>query len=528
MKISREEILTYHLGGKIGVQYLKSLKTQRDLSIAYTPGVAQACNTIKDDPDKVYQYTLKSNLVAVVTDGTAVLGLGDIGALASIPVMEGKAVLFKAFADVDAWPVPLEFVRANGNVGKTDPAKVIDAVAALSPMYGGINLEDIAAPACFEIEKKLDEMLTIPVFHDDQWGTAVIVLAAAENYCLISKKNLAELSIAINGAGAAGIRIAEMLKTAGATQVVMTDSKGVLHAGRNDLNEYKKIHAVQTSKRTLAEAIKNADVFIGVSAKNCVTPQMVLSMNHFPAIFAMANPDPEIAPKLVKEALGNKPYIMATGRSDYPNQINNVLGFPHLFRGALDVRSHTISMKMKQAASSALATVARDGVVDEKTKAYYGRNDFSFGTSYLVPLPMDPRVSIFESSAVAQAALDEGNSAYCQKVKKEEVLAPSSDTDLINGTLENLLFSEGKFYARLNLNGHQKAIPIGRKIEIEDLSQKNSPPLISIDPKKEPGKFFRFASQYIGFKKIGQKDTPSVGTEGTLVCLSKKSGWVLE
>lgn len=405
--ISKEMIFEYHLGGKIGLLLKKKLANQKDLSLAYTPGVSLPCLEIKKDPSKAWDLTAKKNLVAIVTDGTAVLGLGNIGAKASIPVMEGKAVLLKAFADVDAWPVPLEHVSLPD--GTTDIEKFILATKSISPMYGGINLEDIAAPACFEIERRLDEELDIPVFHDDQWGTAIIVLAAIKNYLLISSKEKENVSIIINGAGAAGIRIADMLKNYGIKDLTLCDRKGVIHTKRLDLdlNPHKKRHAVQTKDKNLEDSIKNKDIFIGVSAANCLTQKMVLSMNKFPAIFALANPDPEIRPELVKECMEGKKYVMATGRSDYPNQINNVLGFPYIFRGALDVRASQITTNMKLAASDALAALAREKEIPEKVKKAYNR-DFTFGIDYLIPTPFDPRINLCESKAVALAAIKDG------------------------------------------------------------------------------------------------------------------------
>jgi malate dehydrogenase (oxaloacetate-decarboxylating)(NADP+) len=321
--------------------------------------------------------------------------------------MEGKAVLFKAFGDVDGWPVPVNHCRQDGrNTGKTDPRRVIDAVMAIAPMYGGINLEDIAAPACFEIEDTLDAMLDIPVFHDDQWGTAVITLAATLNYCLLSERRLDDLKIVINGAGAAGMRICEMLKAAGARTVILCDTKGVIRIDRADLSGKKKEHAVRTTDSTLAEAMKGAHVFVGVSVANCVKPEQVLSMASYPAIFAMANPDPEIRPEEVAATLGGKPFIMATGRSDYPNQINNVLGFPFIFRGALDVRARTISLPMKVAAATALARLARQPVPADVSRLY--GVDLSFGPGYIIPKPFDRRLFVEVPVAVAQAAVDSG------------------------------------------------------------------------------------------------------------------------
>ena len=405
---SREEVLKFHQGGKVAVHLPKPLKTKEDLCLAYTPGVALAVKEIAANPAAVFDCTAKSNLVAVVSDGTAILGLGDLGAAASIPVMEGKAVLFKAFGDVDAWPVPLAHCRRDGqDSGKTDPQRVIDAVAALAPQYGGVNLEDIAAPACFEIEDKLDAILDIPVFHDDQWGTAVIALSGVMNYATLAGKKLSDLKVVMNGAGAAGIRICEMCKAAGVADVTMCDSKGVISTSRTDLNPYKARHAVATDAKTLKEALRGADVFIGVSAANVLSGEDVKTMGAFPAIFAMANPDPEIDPATVAEALGDRPYIMVTGRSDYPNQINNVLGFPYLFRGALDVRARTINKEMKVAAAHALAALARQPVTPE-VQALYPNEKLEFGTGYIIPKPFDRRLFETVSFAVARAAVETG------------------------------------------------------------------------------------------------------------------------
>jgi len=401
---TREEVLKFHQGGKVAVRRPKPLKTKEDLCLAYTPGVAHAVKAIAENPSAVFDCTAKSNLVAVVSDGTAILGLGDLGAAASIPVMEGKAVLFKAFGDVDAWPVPLAHCRQGGlDTGRTDPQRVIDAVAAIAPQYGGINLEDIAAPACFEIEDRLDAMLDIPVFHDDQWGTAVIALSGVMNYAELAGRRLQDLKIVMNGAGAAGIRICEMCKAAGVADVTMCDSKGVISTSRTDLNPFKARHAVTTAAKTLKEALRGADVFIGVSAANVLTGDDVKSMGRFPAIFAMANPDPEIDPAAVAAAMGDRPYVMVTGRSDYPNQINNVLGFPYLFRGALDVRARTINKDMKVAAAHALAALARQPV-PEDVRALYPGERLEFGTGYIIPKPFDRRLFVDVSCAVAEAA----------------------------------------------------------------------------------------------------------------------------
>ncbi len=406
--ITPEDVFAFHDGGKVRVSLSKPLRTQRDLCLAYTPGVAQAVKAIAAEPGRAFDLSAKRNLVAVVSDGTAILGLGDLGAAASIPVMEGKAALFKAFAGVDAWPVPLAHCRQGGaDTGRTDPARVIEAVRAIAPMYGGINLEDIAAPACFEIERVLDEELDIPVFHDDQWGTAVITVAGLINYAHIAGRALGDLRVVINGAGAAGIRIADMCKAAGVRDLTMCDSKGTIRADRADLTEHKRRHAVATDRLTLREALRGAHVFIGVSAANVLSGEDVRAMADFPAIFAMANPDPEIDPAAVAEALAGKPYVMATGRSDYPNQINNVLGFPFLFRGALDVRARTINTAMKVAASQALAQLAREPV-PEDVQALYPGETLAFGPGYIIPKAFDRRLYATVSYAVAEAAVASG------------------------------------------------------------------------------------------------------------------------
>ena len=404
MDIKDEEIFEAHLGGKIGLRLLRKLENQKDLAIAYTPGVAKVCLKIVEQPESVFDYTSKKNSVAVVTDGSAVLGLGDIGPLASIPVMEGKAVLFKRFGNIEAWPVVLDNVRVDGKNGKTDVEEFIRIAKSVALMYGGFNLEDIAAPACFEIEKRLDDELDIPVFHDDQWGTAIIVLAGIKNYSILSGKKLEDLKVVVNGAGSAGIRIVDMLKGTGVEDVVMVDSKGVISSDRDDLNEHKRRHAMDVDCKILKEAIVGRDVFIGVSVAGAVTGDMILSMNEYPAIFALANPVSEISPEEVAEALKDKPYVMATGRSDYPNQINNVLGFPYIFRGALDAGAKSITMEMKKAASDALAELAREGSVSEKVEEAYGRDDFEFGPNYIIPVPFDERLLEKVGGAVRRAA----------------------------------------------------------------------------------------------------------------------------
>ena len=408
-KIGKEEVIAYHRGGKIAVRLPKGLKTKDDLCLAYTPGVAQAVLAIDDDPAAVWDVTAKPNLVAVVSDGTAILGLGDRGAAASIPVMEGKAVLFKSFGDVDAWSVPLGACRRDGGeTGPTDPERVIAAVKAIAPQYAGINLEDIASPACFEIEDRLDAELDIPVFHDDQWGTAVIATSGVMNFAYLKGVALSGLKIVMSGAGAAGTRIADMLKAAGVRDITMFDVKGVLAVSRTDLSRQNRVHAREVDPAlTMREALKGADVFIGVSAANILKGEDVQAMGEFPAVFAMANPDPEITPEAVREAMAGRRYVMVTGRSDYPNQINNVLGFPYLFRGALDVRATTINTAMKVAASEALAMLAREPVTDE-VKSLYPGEDLVFGDGYIIPKPFDRRLFVEVSFAVAKAAVESG------------------------------------------------------------------------------------------------------------------------
>ena len=411
MGYSRDEVLQYHMGGKVGMHCKRPLQTVEDLCLAYTPGVADAVRAIADSPDAARLYSARSNLVAVVSDGTAILGLGDLGASASIPVMEGKAVLFKAFGDVEAWPVPLNRCRVGGqDRGPTDPERVIDIVAAIAPMYGGINLEDIAAPACFAIEDRLDEMLDIPVFHDDQWGTAVITLAGVMNYSALASRDMSELRCVINGAGAAGIRIAEMLKAAGVQDVVLCDSRGIVTHRRDGITGKKAEHAVDVPIGTVADALRDAHVFIGVSVADCIKPADILAMASYPAIFAMSNPVPEIHPEVVAETLGERPYVMATGRSDFANQINNVLGFPFLFRGALDAGASTINMEMKAAAARALAELARKEV-PAQVQTYYPDEDLAFGPGYVIPKPFDRRLFTDVSLAVAEAAIQTGVAA---------------------------------------------------------------------------------------------------------------------
>lgn len=402
MTITKEEALEYHSKGrkgKIEVCSTKPCLTQRDLSLAYTPGVAIPCLEIEKSAEAAYTYTAKGNLVAVVSNGTAVLGLGNIGALAGKPVMEGKGVLFKRFADIDVFDI---------EVDSEDPDEIIKLVKLLEPTFGGINLEDIKAPECFKIEETLIKELNIPVFHDDQHGTAIISGAGLLNAVEVQKKQIDKVRIVVNGAGASGIANANIYVELGVKpeNIIMCDSKGVIYKGREiGMNPYKEKYARDTKLRTLAEAMKGVDVFVGVSVADVVTKEMIASMNERPIVFAMANPDPEIK---YEDALSvRKDLIMATGRSDYPNQINNVLGFPFIFRGALDVRATTINMEMKIAASHSLADLAKEDVPDSVIQAY-GNQKMKFGPDYIIPKPFDPRVLIWEASAVAGTALKTG------------------------------------------------------------------------------------------------------------------------
>ena len=401
-KITREEALAYHTGkrhGKTEVVATKPCITQRDLSLAYTPGVAEPCLEIARDPGLVYEYTNKGNLVAVVSNGTAVLGLGDIGPMAGKPVMEGKGVLFKRFADIDVFDI---------EVDSKDPEEIIRFCELLSPTLGGINLEDIGAPACFEIEERLKKSCDIPVFHDDQHGTAIISGAALINALEVTGKKIDEIKVVFSGAGAAGIACASFYVSLGVKQqnLLMVDSKGVIYKGRTKgMNPYKERFVVDTEARTLADAMVDADVFAGVSLKGLLTKEMVKSMAADPIIFAMANPDPEILPEDAFDVRSD--IIMATGRSDYPNQVNNVLGFPFIFRGALDVAASGINEEMKLAASRALADLAKEDVPDSVVRAYGGK-PIKFGRDYLIPKPFDYRVLLWEAPAVAEAAIQTG------------------------------------------------------------------------------------------------------------------------
>ena len=400
----KEEALAYHENGrpgKIKVVPTKPCKTAEDLSLAYTPGVAAPCMEIQADPDAAYRYTAKSNLVAVITNGSAVLGLGNIGALAGKPVMEGKGVLFKRFADIDVFDIEID---------SQDTEEIIRTIELISPTFGGINLEDIRAPECFVIEKRLKQSLDIPVFHDDQHGTAIISAAALLNAVMITGRHMESIKIVISGAGAAGIACSKLYKDLGvpAENLHMVDSRGVIYKGReHGMNIYKEEFAIETTRRTLSEAMVGADVFVGCSSAGIVTKEMVDSMAPQPIIFAMANPDPEITPSDVHAVRSDA--ICATGRSDFPNQVNNVLGFPFIFRGALDVRATQINEPMKLAAVRALAELARRGeMVPEAVKHAYPGEDFDFSPGYIIPKPFDPRVLLYVAPAVATAAMESG------------------------------------------------------------------------------------------------------------------------
>ncbi|MEE8284078.1 MAG: malic enzyme-like NAD(P)-binding protein, partial [Alphaproteobacteria bacterium] len=400
-----QEALAFHAKGrpgKIEIAPTKPLVTQHDLALAYSPGVAAPCLAIADDPAKAYDYTVRGNLVAIITNGTAVLGLGNLGALASKPVMEGKSVLFKRFADIDA---------INLEVGTEDVDEFVDCVRHLGPSFAGINLEDIKAPECFIIEQRLREIMDIPIFHDDQHGTAIIAAAGLLNALDITGRNIKDIKMVVNGAGAGAIACVELAKRMGVgdDNVTMCDTVGVIYQGREErMNQWKSAHAIKTKARTLAQAMKGADVFFGLSVKGAVDQSMIKSMAKKPIVFAMANPDPEITPEDVAEVRADA--IVATGRSDYPNQVNNVLGFPYIFRGTLDVRARAINDEMKVAAAEALALLAREDVPDEVSTAYQGAR-MRYGPEYIIPVPFDPRLISAVPPAVAKAAMETGVAA---------------------------------------------------------------------------------------------------------------------
>ena len=449
---TREDALEYHRlkgkPGKIAIVPTKPMDTQRDLSLAYSPGVAVPVLEVEKDPELAYEYTSKGNLVAVITNGTAILGLGDRGALASKPVMEGKGVLFKKFADIDVFDIELN---------SHDPDEIIKVVAAISPTFGGINLEDIKAPECFYIEEELKKMLDIPVFHDDQHGTAIISSAGLASALEIVGKKHIEIRLVISGAGASAISCAELAISWGVKRenIMLVDTRGVVYKGRAEgMNKYKERLAVDDKgHRTLADAVRDADVFYGLSVANVLTPDMVKSMAGDPIIFAMANPDPEIRPELAHEA--RKDVIIATGRSDYANQVNNVLGFPFIFRGALDVRAKAINEEMKFAASQALAALTKEDVPDSVLRAY-GKESLKFGREYIIPTPLDPRVLLWEAPAVAKMAMETGVArkkidideyreqlAYRQG-KGEQVRYFFQNRARMSGGTKRIVFAEGE------------------------------------------------------------------------------------
>jgi malate dehydrogenase (oxaloacetate-decarboxylating)(NADP+) len=432
-KVTKEDALLYHSRGrhgKVEVIPTKPYGTQFDLSLAYTPGVAFPCLEIEKNPEDAYNYTAKGNLVAVISNGTAVLGLGDIGTLAGKPVMEGKGLLFKVFADVDVFDI---------EVDEKDPEKLIEVCAKIAPTFGGINLEDIKAPECFEVETRLKEMLDIPVFHDDQHGTAIISGAGLINSLEITGKKIDKIKIVVCGAGAAAISCSRLYLSLGVKKenIVMVDSKGVINRKRKDLNKYKQEFITDRDINTLAEAVKGADLFLGLSVANMLSREMLASMAPDPIVFAMANPNPEIT---FEDAMATrKDLIFATGRSDYPNQINNVLGFPFIFRGALDVRASTINEEMKLAASKALAALTKEPVLPSVLKAY-NIDKLSFGKEYIIPKPLDPRLISWVASAVAKAAMDSGVAKY-----------PITDWAAYRDKLDKRLSEHIKKIAELNI-----------------------------------------------------------------------------
>jgi malate dehydrogenase (oxaloacetate-decarboxylating)(NADP+) len=471
------EALNFHIQGqpgKVAMHATKPLNTQRELALAYSPGVAVPCLEIQKNPDLAYDYTAKGNYVAVISNGTAVLGLGNLGALAGKPVMEGKSVLFKRFADIDSVDIEVDTENVD---------EFINAVKYLGPSWGGINLEDIKAPECFIIESKLREIMDIPVFHDDQHGTAIISAAGILNVLHLSGKKFNEIKVVVNGAGAAGIACLELLKAMGLPHesALLCDTKGVIYKGRTDgMNQWKSAHAVETKTRTLAEAMKGADVFLGLSVKGAVTKDMVKSMAKNPVIFAMANPDPEILPEEVREARSDA--IVATGRSDYENQVNNVMGFPYIFRGALDVRASTINEEMKIAAVKAIAEIARQPVPDEVIKAYGGR-EMKFGPHYIIPTPFDSRLIYTVPVAVAKAAVESGVArkpikdwdAYTKQLQARRdpsVNSLSLIFEKLKRSPKNVIFAEGeqpeiiKVASMWRDNKYGKPILVGKKERI--------------------------------------------------------------
>src|ERR1700722_12015298 len=474
---SAEEALAMHAGGRPGkleIRVTKPIVTARDLSLAYSPGVAEPCLHIARDEALAYDYTAKGNMVAVISNGTAVLGLGNLGAVASKPVMEGKISLFKRFADIDG--IDLE-------IGTEDIEEFVSAVKFLRG-FGGINLEDIKAPECFVIEQRRREMMDVPVFHDDQHGTAIVAAAGMINACHLTNRELRDAKLVVNGAGAAGVACAELLKAMGMgpEHVILCDTKGVIYQGRTDgMKQWKSAHAVQTKARTLSDALEGADIFFGLSVKGAMTQDMVRKMADKPIIFAMANPDPEITPEEAREA--SKDAIIATGRSDYPNQVNNVLGFPYIFRGALDVRASTINEQMKIAAAQAIAALAREDVPDEVATAYRGARPV-YGPDYIIPPPFDPRLISRVSAAVAEAAMKSGvakkkiTDLAAYRYQLSARLDPSAGlfqmvTNAVRAKPKRGVFAEGeedsviRAAAAFQNSGMGKAILVGRPDEVK-------------------------------------------------------------
>lgn len=475
-----QEALDFHqfpTPGKISITPSKPMATQRDLSLAYSPGVAIPVLAIAENPDLVYEYTAKGNLVAVISNGTAILGLGNLGALASKPVMEGKSVLFKRFADIDSIDIEMS---------STDIEEIITTVKNISPTFGGINLEDIKSPECFIIESRLKELCDIPVFHDDQHGTAIIAAAGIINACEVTGRKLADLKVAVSGAGAAGLSCISLIKSLGVRHenVIVCDRDGVVYQGRtNGMDQFKSAHAVNTPLRTLKEAMVGADLFLGLSAKGAVTKEMVASMAKDPIIFAMANPDPEITPEEINEVRSDA--IIATGRSDYDNQVNNVLCFPYIFRGALDVRARTINEEMKLAAARALAELAREDVPDEVSAAYHGKQ-LKFGRNYIIPTPFDPRLISHIPPAVAQAAIDTGvarkpdldieayKSQLAQRLDPTASLMQRLQTT-VRSNPKTIVFCEGEDVAVIRAAVQFQQLELGKAILIgrEELIKRN-------------------------------------------------------
>ena len=474
-----KEALDFHntnKAGKIEIISSKPMTTKRDLALAYSPGVAAPVRAIAENPDAAYDYTTKGNLVAVISNGSAILGMGNLGALASKPVMEGKAVLFKRFADIDS--IDLE-------IDSSDPDEIVKSIKNFSKSFGGINLEDIAAPDCFVIEEKLKKLLDIPVFHDDQHGTAIITTAALINALDISKKSIKKIKVVINGAGASAMACANLFKKSGVQKnnITMIDRKGVIYKGRNNLNQWKLAHSIKSKNRTLEQAIKGVDVFLGLSAKGVLTKKMVKSMTKKPIIFACANPDPEITPEEVSEV--RKDAIVATGRSDYPNQVNNLIGFPYIFRGALDVRAKTINEEMKVAAANAIASLAREDVPDEVAAAMGGGERPKYGKEYIIPSTFDPRLISVIPIAVAKAAIKSGVAR--KKIKDFEIykeqlkqrLDPSVTilqgiNNQIKKTQKKVVFADGEdentLKAAIAFKNSNLGIPIlvGKKEKIKE------------------------------------------------------------